>query len=262
MELRYKNIIITGASSGIGLELLLLFAKIPDVQIVAVARHIENIPEEVGVIYPYSSDVSKQQGVDAVFDYAHRTIGGVDLFIANAGFAYVETIEEPDWIHINDIFSLNVFSPIYALEKLLQENDRKTQCFVTTISCVGFISLPAYSLYCSTKAALRSFIEAYRYEMPSHIQITAVYPVATKTKFFDRASGQDRTPLPWPSQKADVVAAKILRGIIRGNRNVYPSFLFRIFYPLGRAFPFLLKIYSMIEGRKIFRWLNNQKQPY
>jgi short-subunit dehydrogenase len=255
MILDSKNTILTGASSGIGKEMLsLLTAK--GAKVIAVARHTENIPQEENVIYPFAADMSTREGVDDVFAYARRIFGHVDVFIANAGCAYLEKLEIPDWRHIEDIYNLNVFSPIYSLEKLLAENDNPV-VFACTVSGAGLASLPAYSLYCSTKAALHHFIQTYRYEQRKNVQITAVYPIATRTFFFDKATGEKDTPLPFPVQDAKTVAKKIVRGIERGRKTIYPSVFFRLFYPIGRAFPFMLKTYSLLEKKKVRKWLGS-----
>lgn len=255
MKLAGKRIILTGASSGIGREILDILSAKSDIKIVAVARHIENIPGRDGVIYPFSADVSTSEGVDKVFDYAQNAIGGVDVFIANAGFAYLEKLSVPDWQHIEYIYNLNVFSPIYSLQKLIASGGDKPIVFACTISGAGLVSLPAYSLYCSTKAALHHFVQTYRYEQKNNLQITAIYPVATRTDFFDKATGEGNTPLPFPAQSATTVANKAVAGIEKGKKTIYPSLLFRIFFPIGRAFPFLLKVYSLTERVKVMKWL-------
>lgn len=255
MNIEGKNIVITGASAGIGLEVLQLLYKYPNVKIIAVARHIETIPQYVNVI-PFSADISNKEGIDRLFEFAHQTFNKIDIFIANAGFAYLERLSSPDWKHIEDIYNLNVFSPIYALEKLVSNNNNQEQAFVCTVSGAGLASLPAYSLYCSTKAALDHFLNTYRYEKPQNLQLTAVYPVATRTDFFDKATNKNNTPLPFPQQSAKTVAKKIVSGIYKGKKKVFPSLLFRIFYPVGRTFPFLLHIYSMMEKRKVKEWLS------
>ncbi len=284
MDINNKRIVLTGASSGIGKETLTLLLEYRNVQIIAVARHIEEIKAIDNQVIPYSADVSNQEGVDKLFEFARQTFGDIDIFIANAGFAYLEQLNLPDWQHIENIFNLNVFSPIYALEKLVSGQGSKDQetmtnerlpvkrqpggelitgkAFVFIISGAGLASLPGYSLYCSSKAALHHFVNTYRYEKLEQLQITSVYPVATRTGFFDKATGKEHTPLPFPVQKARTVAQKIVKGIEQGKEIVYPSLLFRIGYPIGRAFPVFLHWYSMREKRKIDKWFrkNNRQR--
>lgn len=255
MNLEGKKVILTGASSGIGLEMLSLLAKYDRIEIVAVARHVESVLTIDGVVYPFAADVSTAEGIDRVFEYANQMMGGVDLFIANAGIAYLEEIGKPDWSHTGYIYNLNVFSPIYSLQKLVAESGDREIAFACTISGAGLVSLPAYSLYCSTKAALHHFVQTYRYEQPERLQLTAIYPVATRTEFFDKATGERNTPLPFPIQDADVVARKIVKGIEKNKKTIYPSPMFRLFYPVGRAFPCLLRVYSLMEKKKVKKWL-------
>ncbi|MFV0467824.1 MAG: SDR family NAD(P)-dependent oxidoreductase [Dysgonomonas sp.] len=256
MNISDKKIILTGASSGIGKELLSLLSVFQGVKIIAVARHTENIPAREDIIIPFAADISTREGVDSLFAFSQKTYGNTDIFIANAGFAYIEKLKDPDWQHIESIFSVNVFSPIYSLEKFMQEGDNSEKAFVSTISCVAMASLPAYSLYCSTKAALSHFMETYRYEQSKNLHLISVYPIATRTQFFDNASGNGNTPLPFPSQKPQAVAKAIVKGIEKNKKTVFPSFLFRIAYPLGRVFPILMKIYSGSERKKVSGWLD------
>lgn len=257
MNLANKNIILTGASSGIGKEILDQLCQYEGTKIISVARNIGNIPNSRNNVFLFSADLSQKEGVDAVFEYAHRVFGQVDIFIANAGFAYIEELQDADWNHIEDIFSLNVTSVIYSLERFNEQGGSSQRQFVATSSAVAFVPLHAYALYCSSKAALHQFMEAYRYEKDKNLILTTIYPVATRTAFFDHASGKESTPSPWPAQSVENVAKKIIKGVKKNKKRIYPSFLFRVFYPIGRALPFFLKIYSKMEMRKTRKWLQN-----
>lgn len=258
MNLSNKNIILTGASSGIGQELLAKLCKYDNTKIIAVARNTDNIPKGRN-IFPFSADLSKEKEVDRLFEYGEELFGTIDIFIANAGFAYLEELNEPDWQHIEKIYSLNTTSVIYSLLKFSSQDTEKPLQFACTLSAVAFVPLHGYALYCSSKAALHQFIESYRYEQKGNLTITAIYPVATKTAFFDHASGADNTPAPWPQQRVESVVKKIIRGIEKGKSRIYPSTLYRIFYPIGRAFPIFLKIYSSIEKGKTKKWLKMRR---
>lgn len=254
MELSNKNIILTGASSGIGNALLQKLSKYEGVKVIAVSRNMDNNLESKSV-YPFAADLSSKEGVNSLFGYAKETIGTIDIFIANAGFAYIEELSEADWEHVEDIFSLNVTSVIYSLQKFNEQNIGKIRQFISTSSAVAFVPLHAYALYCSSKSALHQFMEAYRYEKNEDLILTTIYPVATRTQFFDHASGQRNTPPPFPTQEVESVVNSIIKGIKNNKKRIYPSLLFRIVYPIGRAFPILLKLYSRIEKQKTMKWL-------
>lgn len=256
MVLTNKNIILTGASSGIGLALLKLLIKIEGAKIIAVSRNISDIPNLDNIIYPFSADVSLPEEIDRVFDYASIKLGDIDVFIANAGFAYNEKLNNADWKHNENIFALNTFSPIYSLQKLLTSNNNiREQYFVYIGSAVTKVVLPYYSLYCASKSATTTFLETYKYEAPKMFHISCVYPIATRTSFFEKASNNMRSVIPRLSQDPEIVAKSIIKGILKNKKHIYPSKTFRFFIFIGRFFPFVFSLYSMNEKSRVDKHL-------
>ncbi|WP_255374449.1 SDR family oxidoreductase [Tissierella sp. P1] len=91
MRLDEKIVLVTGASSGIGKEMALLFAK-EGARVVAVARRMNKLEELVnssieykGIIIPFEGDVSKQEDIDKLVDYTVKNLGKIDILINNAG---------------------------------------------------------------------------------------------------------------------------------------------------------------------------------
>lgn len=256
MDIRDRNIIITGASSGIGLQLLNSLSLYSGVRIIAAARHIQNIPVKEGVIIPFAADLTQKEDVDRLFGFSDTVFNTIDIFIACAGFAYTERLNNADWQHIEQIYALNVISPVYSLQKQVEYNGNKGKSFFVCISsAVATVPLPYYSLYCSTKAAIRQFMKTYRFEKQADTHIMTVYPIATRTVFFAKAGNNKALPLPFPTQSPMTVAKSIVKGIEKDRISVSPSFLFRIFEYCGHIFPFIFTIYSLNEKRKIKKHL-------
>lgn len=229
MEIRGKRIVLTGAGSGIGAELLARLRAYEGVRIVAADLRPDAVPPAANVL-PYRCDVGDVAQVDLLFDYAKDTLGGIDLFIANAGFAYYEQIQRADWARIDAIYRVNVYSPIYAALKMREQYGDREMMVVITASTMALLGVPGYALYASTKAALHRFADAYRYELAEHQRLLMVYPIATRTGFFSHAgntSGKPAAPTLRPSQTPGYVAGRIIRGIERDARTVSPSALFR-----------------------------------
>jgi len=197
--------------------------------------------------------IGQPDQVEAMFAYALEQMRGIDLFIANAGFPYYEKLAGADWGHIEKIFQVNVFSPIYAAQKMAQLNAGRPYRVVITASAMGLLGVPGYALYSATKAALDRFAECYRYELSDPAALTLVYPIGTRTHFFQAAAEQS-APLTWPTQSVEQVADAILTGIQADRRNIHPSLLFRIFILLDRALPFLRRIEQWIELKRFQRW--------
>lgn len=251
MELDRKRIVLTGASSGIGKEILeMLLAHdvtvtVGDLTPKKVKRHRR--------VTALECDVSSPGDVDSLFKKAIKTMGGIDIFIANAGFAYYERIAREDWEHIEKIYRTNFISPVYALEKMEALNRGRQYMVVITSSAMGKLALPGYALYSSTKAALDSFASAYRLEHDGKGIILMVYPIATKTEFFKRAGRG--IPVPWPTQSPAKVAKAVIKGIQNNRKRIFPSKLFYIMLTINRVLPFVLYLYTKVEQYKLKRWL-------
>jgi short-subunit dehydrogenase len=242
MKIENKHIVITGATSGIGLQTLKLLQAYSGTKIIAVGRKIEQIPQYENVT-PYRCDVSKPGEVDALFRFAVEKLGGIDIFIANAGFGYYEKMNRADWGHIENIFQTNVFSPLYSYQKMVELNAENPFSFIVTASAVSFYAMPYYTLYSSTKFALQGFWDGIRYEMPQNAHVGLVYPVGTKTGFFPHSAAGDTPKEPFPSQTPEQVALSIVRGIVRNKRQIFPSRIFAI----GRFFPFVIRLAMKLQ---------------
>lgn len=251
MELKDKRIVITGASSGIGLALSKRLIK-SGAKVVCVARKEKALKKKFGnsaIIMP--CDVTDPVQLDSMIKKVENQLGGIDIFIANAGFGYYGTNGEPDWERDKKIFLTNVISPIYSLQRL-SKGRKEPLIYMITISALGKMVLPGFALYNSTKFALDAFVRTYRMEKPKNIKVIPVYPVAVKTTFFNKAGGED-TPIPYPRQSAEFVAWCMEMGLKIGARSVYTSVMFLFRCLISRVFP----IDSFIQGferLRLKRW--------
>lgn len=262
MRLDHTRIILTGAASGIGAALLARLADTP-CAIVAADRDAPRLTDaavrlgaRAATVTTFAGDMGCRQDVDALFAAGTERMGGVDLFIANAGFAYYERLDRPDWSHLEALLRVNVVSPIYAAEKMAELNGDRGHRTVIVASAMGRLAIPGYALYSGSKAALHRFAEAYWLEVPDPSALTLVYPIGTRTRFFEQGAGRP-APQPWPTQSPEQVAAAIIKGIERDARAIYPSFLFRLTLAVDRVLPFTRRIEQWIEGRRFRMWLES-----
>jgi len=260
MEISKKRIILTGAASGIGKELLNQLSNY-DCQIMAVDRNQSALEELDKVldkrnakVSAYVCDISRPDSLDKLFEDALQMMGGIDIFIANAGYAYYEKLMKADWERIETIFNVNVHSPIYTALKMKNLHPDTPYKVIVTASAIGKLGLPGYALYGATKSAIDRFAEAFRFELPDPSSLTLVYPIATRTGFFQEAN-KHPAPLPWPSQTPDKVAKAIIHGILKDRKSIYPSVIYNIFLVIGRIFPPLYRLEQWIELQRFNTWL-------
>ncbi|MBR1810195.1 MAG: SDR family NAD(P)-dependent oxidoreductase [Clostridia bacterium] len=251
-----KNIVLTGASSGIGFEVLKLIAKDGSNRILAVSRHAEQLLASYSDnVIPFNMDISTKEGVDAVFEKANEVFDGqkIDIFYANAGFPYYEAFDYADWDRVKAMFDTNTFSPIYSYGKYLEHLDGRPGTLAYTISAIGQMAMPGYAIYSASKFGLQGFQEAIRLEKPKNLQLTCLYPVATDTNFF-KVANPVPFEKPFPVQQPDVVARKMVAGIDNGKKFVSPSPLFGLSKVLMGVCPPVRTVYWALETAKLTRF--------
>ncbi|MCB0208619.1 MAG: SDR family NAD(P)-dependent oxidoreductase [Anaerolineae bacterium] len=257
----YHTIVLTGAASGIGRALLTRWASRPlrilavDVdgeRLESIAQTLADAPADITML---ALDLSQPDSVDRLFEVAVNRLGSIDLFIANAGFAYYEQLETVDWNRLEQIYRVNVFAPIAAAVKMKQLNGSRPYKVVLTASAMAYLALPGYAVYAATKAAVHRFAEGYRLELDDPDRLVVVYPIATRTNFFS-AAARRTAPVAWPSQTAERVAAAIITGVEQNRRAIYPSRLFVAYLVLVRFFPALGTVVQWPDRWKFRRWLS------
>lgn len=247
--IKNKNIVLTGCNNGIGLEILKILIKDGN-RILCVDTGTDNLrhflSENITIL---QKDVSSEKAVDEIFQEAEKIFDKIDIFFANAGFAYYEEMNYTDWNRIKRIFETNVFSPIYSYQKYIEHLSGREGIFALTDSVIGLLAIPGYALYSSTKFALNGFSRAIRFEKPEKLQFTCIYPVATDTGFFRRANKIDFKK-PFPVQSPELVARKAVQGIENGKKNINPSLLFNLSKPVMKLIPPLKALYLYFENKK------------
>ena len=253
-----KNIVLTGCNSGIGLEVLKIFVKGSN-KILAVDKDINNLekfdPDKVTVM---QIDVSSEEAVDKIFSKAEEIFPLIDIFYANAGYPYYEEMNYTDWKRVQAMFETNVFSPIYSYQKYVKHLDGRKGVMAITVSAIGEMAMPGFTIYSASKFAMHGFQQGVRLEKPDNVQLTCLYPVATNTNFF-RTANEIKFKKPFPVQEPDVVAKKMVAGIESGKSKVSPCALFGLSKILMGICPPVRTVYWGLEKKKFAQFKENIK---
>ncbi|HTU09957.1 MAG TPA: SDR family NAD(P)-dependent oxidoreductase [Allosphingosinicella sp.] len=190
-----KFAIVTGASTGIGLELAKLAAQegydllvVADTPLVDASAALKDFGVEVRSV---ETDLSTGPGVDRLLDAA----GGrdIDLLCANAGHGLGHGFLDQaprDWRHVIDT---NITGTLLLIQRVAKEMvSRKDGKILITGSIAGFTPGAFQAVYNGSKAFIDSFAEALRNELKdTGVTITTLMPGATETEFFARADMLD-----------------------------------------------------------------------
>ena len=195
-RLHNKVIVITGGSSGIGVQLAKDVAKL-GARPVLIARSKDKLEEAKRVIFEqygveasvYSVDVSNIEAVEATFQEIIDTFGHVDVLVNNAGYAVFDTFIDASVEDVKGMFDVNVFGLVACTKAVLPSMLRENRGHIINIaSQAGKLATPKSSIYSATKHAVLAITNSLRMELSeTNIFITAVNPGPIKTPFFERA---------------------------------------------------------------------------
>ena len=188
--------IVTGASTGIGLELAICCARAGfDLLIAADEPGIENAAanlRELGVtVDALQTDLATAEGVDRLYEaIGVRT---VDALLANAGRGLGRAFLDQDIEKAQRVVDTNITGTIRLIQKVGRDMRRRNEGrILITGSVAGFIPGSFQAVYNGTKAFLDSFAFALGEELrDTDVTITCLMPGATDTKFFERADMMD-----------------------------------------------------------------------
>jgi short-subunit dehydrogenase len=187
-----KFAVVTGASTGIGLELARECAKHKfDLLIVANETEInsaaDDLRREGGTVETVQADLATLEGVDELY----KKINGrrVDALLANAGRGLGKAFLDQDFKDARYVLDTNVTGTIYLIHKVGRDMRAQGEGrILLTGSIAGFMPGSYQAVYNGTKAFLDSFSYALREELKdTNVTVTCLMPGATETEFFRRA---------------------------------------------------------------------------
>lgn len=197
-----RRILVTGASSGIGLaitEKLLATGN----EVWGIARRLQE--KKHSRFYPYSIDLSK---LDSLSDKL-KPFTKVDTVICNVGKGHFGNLEELSFKQIRSLIDLNFLSHVYLIKKLLPYLKMQQRADIIFIgSEASLIGKKKGSVYCASKFALRGFAQSLRDECScSSVKVSIVQPGMVRTPFYDTLEfnpGEDESHAILPEDIAEM----------------------------------------------------------
>lgn len=265
MDFKEKRVIITGASSGIGLALAREFSH-RGARVVMGARSGEKLEALARELDPSGertawvvTDVTKEEDCKKLIETAVERFGGVDILICNAGISMRAIFEEVDLSVLHRLMDVNFWGTVncakYALPYLLESHGS----IVGVSSVAGIHGLPGRTGYSASKFAMCGFLETLRIENLKkglHVMIACPGFTASNVRFSAlTAHGENQGESPRDEGKmmtAEEVARRIACGIARKKRTVLMEFD-------GRATTFIKKFAPGLLDRLFYNHM--AKEP-
>lgn len=174
----HKTIIITGTSSGIGLNLAEYFGK--------QGHHVYGLSRtktESLLFTSLPTDITNQEQIKNAINQILSKETHIDILINNAGMGMVGAIEDSTQEEINKLFNLNLVGAVQMMNAVLPKMREQNYGKIINISSIGSeMGLPFRGFYSASKAALDKVTEAIRYEVnPWNIEICSLHLGDIKT---------------------------------------------------------------------------------
>lgn len=228
-----KTALITGASSGIGLELAGVFAE-NGFDCVLVARSHDKLgelatrleQEHHAKTLVVAKDLARATAVDEIYEEVTAAALTIDVLVNNAGFSVFGLFAETDLQAELEMLQVNVMA-LTALTKLFLRGmvQRRSGRILNLASTAAFEPGPLMAVYYASKAYVLSFSEALGEELRgTEVTVTALCPGPTRTGFQKRGNLEDSRLVQGNIGDARSVALAGFRGMMAGKPLVIPGF--------------------------------------
>lgn len=234
MDIKNKVVIITGASSGIGLSTARLFAK-KGAKVVLASRSYEKL-KKIAAALPQSlvitTDMTNKTTIKNLIKKTYQYFGRIDILINNAGRSMYYPVEKIDIKKYRYILDLNLIGPLLAMQEVIPIMKKQGSGIIINISSgTSKMYIPNIAAYASTKNALNTITLTARQELAKdNIKVGVIYPYMTATNFvkntiqsekFDFHASQIRNKDIPPEDTPELVAEKILAAIENEKAETY-----------------------------------------
>jgi short-subunit dehydrogenase len=240
---RGKFSVVTGASSGIGLELAKCCARDGmDLLIAADEPAIEEAAETLrslgaGSVTAVEADLSSEAGADKLIAAVEGR--AIEHLIANAGRGLGDSFLNQAWADARLVVDTNIIGTIYLIHELARRMvEAGSGRILITGSIAGFMPGSYQAVYNGTKAFLDSFSYALREEIKeSGVIVTCLMPGATDTEFFERADMMDTKVATDKKMDAGEVARQGYEAMLGGEGQVITGWKNKIQAAMSHVLP-------------------------
>lgn len=235
MVISNKVFVVTGAGSGIGMELVKALLA-DNAKVAAVDIHegtLQQLKQDIGEkadrISTHTLDISDKQAVEKLPSEVIKAHGSVDAVINNAGIIqpFVK-VNDLDYKSIERVININFYGTLYMTKSFLPHLLTRSEAHIINVSSMGgFLPVPGQSVYGASKAAVKLLTEGLYAELTdTSVDVSIVFPGATETNI-TKNSGVDIPAQALSQAKkyktlpASDAAKIIIKGIKKNRAQIF-----------------------------------------
>lgn len=258
--LSQQTIVITGASSGIGLATARLASQ-RGARVVLVSRNeeelrgiVQELRDRGGRAEYAVADVADKQALEAAAAKAREAFGGFDAWVNDAGISVVGEMERISLEDHRRVFETNYWGVVHGSMIAVREFKAHGGTLVNIGSILSDRSIMLQGPYSATKFAVKAFTDALRMELEKDgapVNVTLVKPAGIDTPFQEHArnlTGEPGIKVPPPAYDPRLVARAVLFACENQRREIYVGGSGYAISLFGRLFPRLTDVVMEFTG--------------
>lgn len=220
------NVIVTGASRGIGLEVIRQFLA-QGHTVFCLTRNTDALkPFGASGLHVLATDLSSTESMNRALGYIKDNVREIDVIVHNAGSLVNKPYENIAYEELERVYKVNVFAPYYLTQQLLPLLGKRNTAHVINISSMGGFQgsakFPGLTAYSSSKAAIAGLTECLAEELKDkNISVNCLAIGAVQTEMLAEAFPGYVAPLS-PLQMAEYIFDFALKGHRYYNGKILP----------------------------------------
>lgn len=259
MDLKNSTILITGGTSGMGLEFVKQLTKI-GANVIVTGRSLEALYEtkkQFPNVHTFQSDVSNPKDIKDLFDTVTTLFPDLNIIINNAGMMRLIDLQDQslDLENINREIATNLTGTIQMVHQFLPHLlKQKSAGIVNVTSGIAFMSYSPAPIYSATKAGVRAYTQALRLQLEdTNVKVFEMIPPGVKTNL---QNDWVKQPNERMMMNADDMVKVAIDGLLKDKKELKP-FPIRIIKFATRLIPNVLLNFGHKEFKEIKKLQNS-----
>jgi uncharacterized oxidoreductase len=228
MKMTGNTILITGGTSGIGLELATRLNS-QDNTIIITGRNLARLDEvrkRFPTIHTYQSDVSNPTAITSLHQKVMHDFPALNILINNAGIMRMVRLNGQNGLQdIGQEIEINMLGPLRMIEQFLPYLKTKPDAAIVNVSSgLAFLPLASAPIYCATKAGIHSYTQSLRVQLQgTSVKVFELAPPGTSTPLMDNFGSDAFNSNSSGVMKVDKMVNVAIRGLERDTYEIRPG---------------------------------------
>ena len=227
MELRDNTILITGGTSGLGLEFAKRLIDLGNIVIITGRNQsrLDETKKRLPKVHTFQSDISDPNAIKLLYENVTKQFPSLNMLINNAGeMRKISLHENHDLLDITSEIEINLMGPIRMVQHFLPHlKKQKSAAILNVTSGIALVPFPLSPIYGATKSGLRSYTKSLQVQLKkTNIKVFELVAPGAKTPLSDKFMSEDGVD-PKMFMAPEKVIDATIKGIQKDKLEIYPG---------------------------------------